>query len=110
MGQKVFYRLNGDDVSALMGSLREVAERHIAEVERLVNTYLTVKDNLEPIPAAELLERARQLLDAGTLEDDQAEPLLLKVEEIQAAQQASDEGGMEELLEELLDLLYEIEA
>ncbi len=58
-GQHVYYRLSGDDVIQLMGCLRRVAETHVAEVERLVNTYLTVKDNLEPVPADELLSRAR---------------------------------------------------
>ncbi|MGD8812389.1 MAG: metalloregulator ArsR/SmtB family transcription factor [Thioalkalispiraceae bacterium] len=57
-GLKVYYRISGDDVIEMLGSLRLVAERHVAEVERLVNTYLTVKDSLEPIPRAELLERA----------------------------------------------------
>ena len=59
-GQKVFYRLRGPDVSALLNALRDVAERHLADVERLVRTYLTVKDSLEPVPAEELLERARE--------------------------------------------------
>lgn len=58
-GQKVFYRLSGEDVIDLLGSLRNVAERHLADVEKLVNTYLTVKDSLEPVPAKELLERVR---------------------------------------------------
>ena len=58
-GQKVYYRLSGMDVSALLGSVREVAERHLADVDRLVSDYLTVKDNLEPVPADQLLERAR---------------------------------------------------
>jgi rhodanese-related sulfurtransferase len=40
--------------------LREVAERHVADVERLVDDYLKVKDDLEPIPASELLSRARE--------------------------------------------------
>lgn len=57
-GHKVFYRLSGDDVAALLGSLREVAERHLADVDRLVDDYLKVKDSLEPVPAVELLERA----------------------------------------------------
>jgi len=61
-GLKVFYRVSADDVIALLGAVRYVAERHVAEVERLVNTYLTVKDNLEPIPRDELLERARDNL------------------------------------------------
>ncbi|MES9899932.1 MAG: metalloregulator ArsR/SmtB family transcription factor [Sedimenticola sp.] len=58
-GHKVYYQLNGDDVLALLGSLREVAERHIADVGRLVDDYLTVKDSLEPLPAGKLLERVR---------------------------------------------------
>ena len=58
-GLKVFYRLSGDDVIGLLDALRGVAERHVADVERLVNTYLTVKDELEPLPRQELLERVR---------------------------------------------------
>jgi len=59
-GQHVYYRLTGDDVVQLLGCLRRVAEHHVAEVEKLVNAYLTVKDDLEPVPAKELLERARK--------------------------------------------------
>ena len=58
-GQHVHYRLSGDDVVQLFECVRRVAEAHLAEVTRLVNTYLTVKDSLEPIPAQELLNRAR---------------------------------------------------
>jgi rhodanese-related sulfurtransferase/DNA-binding transcriptional ArsR family regulator len=58
-GLKVFYSLSGDDVIELLDALRGVAERRVADVERLVNTYLTVKDELEPLPREELLERAR---------------------------------------------------
>ncbi len=60
VGKKVYYRLSGDDVSALFSALRDVAERRLADVERLVDTYLTVKDSLEPVPAGELLERVRE--------------------------------------------------
>ncbi|MEW7993697.1 MAG: metalloregulator ArsR/SmtB family transcription factor [gamma proteobacterium symbiont of Clathrolucina costata] len=60
VGHKVYYRLSGMDVSSLLASLREVAERRLAEVDRLVDDYLKVKDSLEPIPASELLERAKQ--------------------------------------------------
>ncbi|WP_457666069.1 ArsR/SmtB family transcription factor [Thiolapillus sp.] len=59
-GQKVIYRISGDDVPPLLNALREVAERHLADVQQLVQSYLTVKDNLEPLPAAELLKRARE--------------------------------------------------
>lgn len=58
-GLNVFYALSGDDVIVLLDALRGVAERHIADVEKLVNTYLTVKDDLEPLPRQELLERVR---------------------------------------------------
>jgi rhodanese-related sulfurtransferase len=58
-GLKVFYRLSGDDVITLLDALRGVAERHVADVEKLVNTYLTVKDELEPLPREELLGRVR---------------------------------------------------
>lgn len=59
-GLKVYYSISGDDVISLLDSLRDVAERHLSDVEKLVNTYLTAKDNLDPIPATELLERAKQ--------------------------------------------------
>lgn len=58
-GLKVFYRISSDDVIGLFTSLRTVAERHLADVQQLVSTYLTVKDNLEAIAATELLNRVR---------------------------------------------------
>lgn len=58
-GLKVYYSISGDDVIGLLDSLRDVAERHLSDVDKLVNTYLTAKDNLDPIPASELLERAK---------------------------------------------------
>ena len=57
-GLKVFYSLSGDDVIELMAALRKVAGRHVADVDRLMNTYLSTKDDLEPLPRQELLERA----------------------------------------------------
>lgn len=59
VGQKVFYHVSGDDVIHLFSALRKVAERHLSEVQKLVENYLTVKDSLEPVPAEELLNRAR---------------------------------------------------
>jgi len=59
-GLKVYYSISGDDVVNLLDSLRNVAEKHISDVDRLVNTYLTAKDNLDPVPAAELLAKAKQ--------------------------------------------------
>jgi len=59
-GLKVYYSVSSDDVLLLLGALRNVAERHVAEVERLVKTYLTVKDDLEPIPRDELINRIKE--------------------------------------------------
>lgn len=58
-GQQVFYHLAGDEVIVLLNALRHVAEVHLAEVDRLVRVYLTVKDGLEPVSAQELLKRVR---------------------------------------------------
>ncbi len=59
-GQSVYYRLAGNEVIRLLGMLHHVAEKNLADVERLINTFLTVRDSLEPIPAKELLERVRK--------------------------------------------------
>lgn len=59
-GLRVYYRLSGDDVVDLLKGLRQVAERHLAEVNLLVRDYLSSRDALEPIPRAELLSRARE--------------------------------------------------
>ena len=58
--QRVFYGLSGDEIIDLVNCLRNVAERHLAEVNNLVDTFLISKDSLEPIPRAELLQRARR--------------------------------------------------
>lgn len=58
--QRVFYRLNGEDVIELLDSLRRVAGRHLEEVDHLVHTYLDSKDNMEPIPRDELMQRASE--------------------------------------------------
>jgi rhodanese-related sulfurtransferase/biotin operon repressor len=59
-GLYVFYRLAGDEVVALLSALGRVGEVYVAEVERIVRLYLAQKDALEPVPAKELLERARK--------------------------------------------------
>jgi len=59
-GLRVYYELSGDDVTELLEVLRRVAEHRIAEIEKLVGTYLSTKDDLEPIMAKDLLGRARK--------------------------------------------------
>lgn len=59
-GQRVYYRLAGDDVVRLYDVLRIVAESRIAEVKQLVAEFLGDKDALEPIAFDELLSRAKR--------------------------------------------------
>jgi rhodanese-related sulfurtransferase/DNA-binding transcriptional ArsR family regulator len=59
-GLRVFYELTGSDVVALIAALGQVAETRLAEMAHLVRTYITARDELEPIPAAELLKRSKQ--------------------------------------------------
>lgn len=59
-GQYVYYRLAGDEVVGLLSAVGRVGEAYLAEVEKLVRLYLAQKDDLEPVPAGELLSRARK--------------------------------------------------
>jgi rhodanese-related sulfurtransferase/predicted transcriptional regulator len=59
-GQRVYYRVAGDDVVRLHHSLRMVAESRLAEVRQLINEFLGDRGALEAVPAAELLVRAKK--------------------------------------------------
>jgi ArsR family transcriptional regulator len=59
----VYYRLADDAVLDLLAALRRIAERNVAEVERVVRSYFDERDSLEPVSREELLERSR----AGTV-------------------------------------------
>ena len=59
-GLYVFYRLAGEGIVRLLMALRAVGQERLAEVDKLVKLYLDSKDNLEPVPARELMQRARK--------------------------------------------------
>lgn len=59
-GQRVYYRVAGDDVVRLYDGLRIVAESRLAEVRQLVSEFLGDRHALEPVPAGELLARAKK--------------------------------------------------
>jgi rhodanese-related sulfurtransferase len=59
-GLYVYYRLAGDEVVEMLSAMSRVGEAYVAEVERIVRLYFASKDELEPIPAKELLDRARK--------------------------------------------------
>ena len=58
--QFVKYRLAGNEVVALFDALGVAGEAYLADVDRIVRLYFTTKDDLEPVPAADLLQRAKQ--------------------------------------------------
>jgi rhodanese-related sulfurtransferase/DNA-binding transcriptional ArsR family regulator len=58
-GLYVYYRLSSDSVVRLLTALRAVGQEQLAEVHKLVGVYFDSKDNLEPVPAQELLKRAK---------------------------------------------------
>ena len=58
-GKFIFYRLAADSVLDFLASLRRVAERHSAEVDRMLRDYFGRRDSLEPVTRRELLDRLK---------------------------------------------------
>jgi rhodanese-related sulfurtransferase/DNA-binding transcriptional ArsR family regulator len=59
-GLRVYYAIAGDDVSLLLAALRGVAEHRAADVEKLLQAWLAHRDELEAVPAREVLARVRR--------------------------------------------------
>ncbi len=72
-GIYIYYRLADERVFALWQAMREVGEARIAEIDRIVQTYLHDRSLLQPISAAELLRRLTEgnviLLDVRPAEE-----------------------------------------
>jgi len=62
-GVYLYYRLADEQVFTLWQTMRQVGERRLAEVERIVQTYLHDRSLLQPISATELIQR----LSAGNI-------------------------------------------
>jgi rhodanese-related sulfurtransferase len=56
-GTRVFYRLASERVSELWAAVRDVAIRHVAEVNVLADEYLGERDGVEQLSAEELARR-----------------------------------------------------
>ena len=56
-GTRIYYRLASDRVGDLWAAVREVAERHVAEVHVLADDYLGERDGVEQIAADQLQAR-----------------------------------------------------
>jgi rhodanese-related sulfurtransferase len=63
-GLHVYYRLADPSVFRLWVALREAGERQLAEIDRLVATYLQERHTLQPVSREELIQR---LTDGETL-------------------------------------------
>ncbi len=78
-GVYIYYRLADERVFRLWQAMREVGEARIAEIERIVQTYLHERTQLQPISAAELRQRLVEgdvvLLDVRPVEEYQASHL-----------------------------------
>jgi len=59
-GNYIRYRLSDERITRLWLSLREVGETRLAEVERLVSTYLKDRDTLQAIDSKELRRRVKE--------------------------------------------------
>jgi rhodanese-related sulfurtransferase len=56
-GTRVFYRLASERVGDLWAAVRDVAVRHVAEVNQLADEYLGEREGVEQVSATELQER-----------------------------------------------------
>jgi rhodanese-related sulfurtransferase/DNA-binding transcriptional ArsR family regulator len=56
-GTRIYYRLASERVGDLWAAVREVAERHVAEVHVLADDYLGERDGVEQIAADQLQAR-----------------------------------------------------
>jgi len=58
-GLRVYYSIAGDDVSLLLSSLRGVAEHRAADVDKLLQAWIARRDELDPVPARQVLARLK---------------------------------------------------
>lgn len=59
-GKYIYYMLADDGILNALAALRQIAERNIAEVERVVRSYFNKLDDLEPVTRKQLLKLIRQ--------------------------------------------------
>jgi len=91
-GVSIYYRLASEGVAALWLALRQVGETQLAEIDRVVETFLQNRAALQPIAANELLEALRLdqvvLLDVRPVEEYRAghlpQALSLPLQELEA--------------------------
>jgi len=72
-GKFVLYRLTDEAVLELMAALSGIAERNLAEVDRIRRSYFDDRDSMEPVSRAELMRRTQDdlvtVLDVRPLDE-----------------------------------------
>ena len=58
-GKFILYTLADEAVLDLMATLRRIAQRNVAEVERVIRSYFNDRDSMEPVSREQLLESSR---------------------------------------------------
>lgn len=96
-GLRVFYRLADSNVLQLWQTLRSVGETQLAEIDRLVDEFLSYRDELDAIDKHELLRR----IDDGTVVVIDARPFI-------EYRQGHIAGALSIPIEELADRLEEL--
>lgn len=56
-GLRVYYRLADEDVFRLLQVVRDLSEKRLAEIDRIVGAFLGNRDEFEPVDAQSLLSR-----------------------------------------------------
>jgi rhodanese-related sulfurtransferase/DNA-binding transcriptional ArsR family regulator len=59
-GKFIYYRLSDNAVLDLISALARIGERHVAEVDKIVRTYFTNRDAMEPVSRSNLLSRMKK--------------------------------------------------
>lgn len=59
-GVRVVYRVAGDDVPRFFGTLRRLAEHHLAEIDRISRSFLEEREAFDPIDQERLVERVQR--------------------------------------------------
>jgi rhodanese-related sulfurtransferase len=99
-GLYAYYRLADEDVFRTWQAVRALAESRLAEVDRVVETYLEDRDALEAVDATELMERLSEgsvvVLDVRPEEEYRAGhvpgALSVPVDSLEAALQSLPKG------------------
>lgn len=60
VGLQVIYRLSDDQIPVLLGCISRIAEKHLAEVERIVREHFDARDALTPVGRNDLMARVAE--------------------------------------------------